>query len=149
MSGAPARRWEAVYFDLDEACFGFVLQDDEGIVHTYERTRAARTELRVPCFSRLEHAQLFAAQWPERPTVARGPSYQLGPLRDAADGTPTDLQAAFYAWTLVLDVLDAADAGDGLDTAETPEALPDREQLRAGLTRFVAALDPLDQLARA
>jgi hypothetical protein len=95
-----ARVWESVHFDLDETCFGYVLRDDEGVVYTYERSVLGAASRRLaPCFSRREHAQLFASQWPDRPTLGEGPSYDLGALRDA---------------------LEARDEG----TTETPTAAP-------------------------
>lgn len=142
MSRGAERRFEAVSFDLDESCFGFLLRDEHGLVHTYERTRGGSTRTLAPCFSRLEHAQLFAAQWPERPLVSRGPSYDLAALRDAAAGDAREPDAAMDAWMLVLDVLDAVGAGDDLDA---PEHLPDTAQLREGLARFVRAVDQLDR----
>lgn len=142
-----ARVWESVHFDLDETCFGYVLRDDEGVVYTYERSiLGAASRPLAPCFSRREHAQLFASQWPDRPTLGEGPSYDLGALRDAIDGREGDTTDAEYAWTFVIDVLDAVEDGDGL---ELPDAgLVSAEQIREGLTRFTAALDLLDHAPR-
>lgn len=125
-----ASRWEAVHFDLDASCFGFLLRDDEGGVHTYERGE----RVLAPVFSRFEHAQLFASQWPDRPTLDRGPSYDLAALRD---GARTD--DATHAWLLVLDVLDAVDAAEDL-----PTELPSAAMVRTGLSRFLEAIDRLD-----
>lgn len=125
-----ASRWEAVPFDLDASCFGLLLRDDEGRVHTYERGE----RILAPVFSRFEHAQLFASQWPDRPTLDRGPSYDLAAL---SDGARTD--AATSAWLLVLDVLDAVGSADDL-----PTELPAAAMVRTGLSRFRRAIDLLD-----
>lgn len=140
---AAPRTWTCVHFDLDDTCFGYVLRDDDGVVYAYERRSGGDgPRLRVPCFARREHAQLFAAQWPDRPTLHDGPSYDLGALRDA-HARGGDTADAEHAWALVIDVLDAIDDGDGFEFPE--EGLVDPDQLRDGLARFVAAIDPLDR----
>lgn len=141
---SDARRWTCVHFDLDETCFGYLLRDADGVVYTYERSVGADApRLRVPCFARREHAQLFAAQWPDRPTLHDGPSYDLGALRDAAHDPASDTTDAEHAWALVLDVLDAVGEGDAF---EFPDAgLVDPAQLRGGLACFLAAIDLLDR----
>lgn len=138
------RGWESVHFDLDETCFGYVLRDHEGVVYTYERPVGDAPVRRLaPCFSRREHAQLFASQWPERPTLIDGPSYDLAALRDASDARPSDTTDAEHAWFFAMDVLDAV--GEGDDFELPGEGLVDPDQIRDALTRFRAAIDSLDR----
>lgn len=138
MSDVTPRTWEAVHFDLDEDCFGFVLRDSDSAVHAYER---AGRRL-VPCFSRFEHAELFVAQWAERPKLTRGPSYDLS-LLDEPEADEAVGAEAEGAWLLVLDVLDAI--GEGSDLELPVQGLPDESERREGLERFVRALDQLDR----
>jgi hypothetical protein len=139
-----ARVWESVHFDLDETCFGYVLRDDEGVVYTYERSVLGAASRRLaPCFSRREHAQLFASQWPDRPTLGEGPSYDLGALRDAIEARDEGTTDAAYAWTFVIDVLDAVGEGDDFELPDT--GLVDPDEIRDALSRFRSVLDLLDR----
>ena len=51
---ALTARGEAVHFDRGEAFWGFVLRDDEGHVHVYERTATDGAVILVaPSFTRV------------------------------------------------------------------------------------------------
>jgi hypothetical protein len=141
---AMDRGWESVHFDLDATCFGYVLRDREAVVYTYERSLGDAPPRRLaPCFSRREHAQLFASQWPDRPTLIDGPSYDLGALRDAIDAREGDTTDAEHAWGFVIDVLDAVGEGDDLELPDAGLTGPD--EIRDALARFRTAIDPLDR----
>jgi hypothetical protein len=140
-----ATRWEAVTFDRGEDFWGFVLRDDEGDVHVYERTSPDGTvRLVAPSFARLEHAQLFVNAWPERPVLARGPSYDLTALDALVAGRSFDLRAVEHAWLFLLDVLDAADEGDDLELPDEGVA-PELDEVREGLARLVRVIEQLDR----
>lgn len=144
MNTSPGPRWEAVGFDRDESLWGFVLRDDEGHIHVYERTAPDGTaRLVAPSFTRLDHAQLFVDAWPERPVLARGPSYDLGSLEAFVDARPYDPETAEYAWAFVLDVLDAVGDSDELPMPET--SLPPADAVREGLVRVRRAILQLDR----
>jgi hypothetical protein len=144
-TGSATARWEAVAFERDEAFWGFVLRDDEGRVHVYERTSPDGTVRRVaPAFTRFEHAQLFLDAWPERPVLTRGPSYDLGALVALAEGRAVDARAVEDAWLFALDVLDAAEEGDDLEMPDEG-VTPDEDEVREGLSRLARVIEQLDR----
>lgn len=150
MSEPPsATRWEAVGFDRGEALWGFVLRDEEGRVHVYERTSpSGAVRLVAPSLTRFEHAQLFVNAWPdagpERTVLTRGPSYDLTALDALVAGRTFDLRAAEHAWLFVLDVLDAAGEGDDLEMPDEGVA-PDEDEVREGLERLARVIEQLDR----
>lgn len=134
--------WVAVHYTLDDECWGVVLEDEVGGVYSYEQS-GRRV---VPSFDRLEHARLFARQWPERPDVEDGGTIDLGALARAVDGVHVEAHVLDDAVGFALAVIDAAGCGEDF-------ASPTTDPLEGGplgpvLARFREVIEQLDRPQR-
>lgn len=131
--------WFSLYYTLDDQCWGYLIEHVDDGVYSY------RVEDRwvVPSFRRFEHAALFARQFPDRPSLERGGSYELGPAHDyatqAAAPAPDTLEDV---WWFLVDVADAAEDDALLEGPE--EAAEPREALAACFAAFHRAVLHLD-----
>ncbi len=139
MSG---EEWFAVHFDLDELSFGYVIEHADAGFYAYDEQRPTPRRV-VPCFSRFEHAVLFARHWPQPAGLARGGSYDLAPtLAYAAQSgasPPADLEDA---WWFLIGVAEAAGLADLLPRPD--DEAPSPKALRECLDAFRRALRQLD-----
>jgi len=140
MSDGP---WFAVHFDLDAGCWGFVLEHEDTGFYAYDESTPAPRRV-VPCFSRFEHACLFARQWPQPASPPRGGDFDLAPTLAYATQrgapAPADLEDT---WWFLIEVAKAAGLADTL--LHPGDEPPSPEALRECLDAFRLALRQLDR----
>ncbi|MBL8678174.1 MAG: hypothetical protein JNK05_03370 [Myxococcales bacterium] len=135
----PKDRWYAMYYILDDDCWGLLAEHSESGVYATEH-KGKRV---VPSFHRFEHVALFVRQFDGSPAIERGASYDLVAVHEYATGAreivPDNVEDV---WLFLIDVAMAADPE--LALAYPSDGEEPRAALRECFDAFRAALAHLD-----